>query len=71
MEFCIVLLYNGLMNILIEDKLPASLLLGEDNQTISETNFYGDQAITLTKDAYIRFSLTPNSDVIIKPLILP
>ncbi len=52
------------MNILIEDKLPASLLLGEDNQAISDTNFYGDQAITLTKHVYISFSLTPNSDII-------
>ena len=59
-----MLLYNGLMNIFIEDKLPASLLLGEDNQTISDTNFYGNQAITLAKDVYIRFSLTPNSDII-------
>jgi GT2 family glycosyltransferase len=64
LEFDSVLLYNGLMNIFIEDKLPASLLLGEDNQSISDTNFYGDQAITLAKDVYIRFSLTPNSDII-------
>jgi len=52
------------MKIFIEDKLPASLLLGEDNQTISDTDFYGDQAITLAKDVCIRFSLIPNSDII-------
>jgi len=49
---------------IIEDKLPASLLIGKDNQPISDVHFYGDQPIALTKKVYIQFSLTPNNNII-------
>lgn len=49
---------------LIEDRLPASTLLGEQRAFITEATCYGNIPITLTKDTCINFSLTPNSDVI-------
>ncbi|RKZ90016.1 MAG: hypothetical protein DRR19_10885, partial [Candidatus Parabeggiatoa sp. nov. 1] len=49
-----------LFSTVIEDRLPAGALLGEQKQPVSETTFYGDQPITLAKDVCIRFRLTPN-----------
>jgi len=43
---------------LIEDRLPASTLLGEQRAFITEATCYGNIPITLTKDTCINFSLT-------------
>jgi GT2 family glycosyltransferase len=52
-----------LFSTVIENRLPASTLLGEQKQPVSETTFYGDQPIALAKDVCIHFRLTPNRDV--------
>jgi GT2 family glycosyltransferase len=49
---------------IIEDRLPASALLGEHNQPMSDATFYGDIPITLAKDVCIRFRLIPNNDIL-------
>jgi GT2 family glycosyltransferase len=48
----------------IEDKLPAITLLGEQRKPFTETIPYGDIPIALAKGVCIRFCLTPSSEVI-------
>lgn len=49
---------------LIEDKMPASQLLGHDKSSVVETLNAGDIAVPLAKKVYLRFHLIPNSHLI-------
>jgi GT2 family glycosyltransferase len=49
---------------IIEDKLPAAALLGEQMALITFAPCYGNIPITLTKEVCIHFRLIPNSETI-------
>ncbi|MCK5719411.1 MAG: glycosyltransferase family 2 protein [Thiomargarita sp.] len=47
---------------IIENKLPASALLGKQQEFISATNFYGNIPVTLSQGICIRFQLIPHEE---------